>query len=127
LDLLLRNFSQLSCRFFPSLRSWYSAWHFLLQFLQQCSSVRVVTLVSHLHNTRKLSHRRTGFVARQVNVGFVVGKVTLGQLFLRVPPFSPPVGIIPASPHNNILPIHQRQNALLANFTVSFRTRNIES
>jgi hypothetical protein len=31
-----------------------------------------------------LSQRRPGFKTRSVNAGYVVGKVTLGQIFLRV-------------------------------------------
>jgi hypothetical protein len=74
----------------------------------------------------KTSRRRTGFDARQVNVGFVVGKAALGQVFLRVLPFSPPVGIIPPLLRNNILPTNHPQNAVLANFTASLRTINIK-
>jgi hypothetical protein len=130
LYLLLRNLSYLSCCFFPSLRSWYSAWNFMLKFLQQvlvCLSVRVVRHVSNQHKTRKTSHRRAGFDARPVNVEFVAGKVALGQVFLRVLQLSPPVSIIPALLHNNILPINHRQNAVLTNVTASIRTRNIKS
>jgi branched-subunit amino acid transport protein len=36
-----------------------------------------------------LSPRRPGFAARSVHVGFVVDKVALGQVFLRVLRFSP--------------------------------------
>jgi hypothetical protein len=41
-----------------------------------------------------LSPRRPGFAPGSVHVGFVVDKVALGQVFLRVLPFYP-VSIIP--------------------------------
>jgi hypothetical protein len=43
-----------------------------------------------------LSARRPGFAPRSIHVGFVVGKVALGQIFLRVLRFSL-VNIIPPS------------------------------
>jgi hypothetical protein len=43
-----------------------------------------------------LSPRRPGFAPGPINVGFVVDKVALGQVFLRVIPFSP-VNIVPPS------------------------------
>jgi hypothetical protein len=43
-----------------------------------------------------LSPRRSGFAPGSINVGFVVDKVALGQVFLRVLRFSP-VNIIPSS------------------------------
>jgi hypothetical protein len=43
-----------------------------------------------------LSPRRTGFTSGSIHVGFVVDKVTLGQVFLRVLRLSP-VSIVPPS------------------------------
>jgi hypothetical protein len=39
--------------------------------------------------------QRTGFMPRSVRVGFVVAKVALGQVFLRVLQFSPDNIILP--------------------------------
>jgi hypothetical protein len=44
------------------------------------------------------SQRRSGFAHRAVHVGFVVDKITLTQVFLRVLQFSP-VSIIPLLLH----------------------------
>jgi hypothetical protein len=46
-----------------------------------------------------LSPRRPGFAPRSIHVGFVMDKVALGQVFLRVLRFSP-VNIIP--PHSTV-------------------------
>jgi len=47
-----------------------------------------------------LSPRRSGLNPRPVRVGFVLHKVTLGQIFLRVLRF-PPVNVIPPMLHDH--------------------------
>jgi hypothetical protein len=49
----------------------------------------------------RLSPRRPGFGLGSVHVGFVVDKVALGQVFLRILWFSP-VNIIPPGLHTHI-------------------------
>jgi hypothetical protein len=53
-----------------------------------------------------LSPRRPGFAPRSIHVGFVVDKVALGQVFLRVLRFSP-ANIIPPLPHIHLSPPHE--------------------
>jgi hypothetical protein len=50
-----------------------------------------------------LSPRRPGFAPGSIHVGFVVDKVALGQVFLRVLPFSP-ASIIPPLLHIHLSP-----------------------
>jgi hypothetical protein len=49
-----------------------------------------------------LSLRRPGLAPGSIHVGFVVGKVALGQVFLRVLRFSP-VSIIPPALQTHII------------------------
>jgi hypothetical protein len=53
-----------------------------------------------------LSPRRTGFAPESTHVGFVVDKVVLGQVFLRVLRFSP-ANIIPPLLHIHLSPPHE--------------------
>jgi hypothetical protein len=71
-----------------------------------CLQSRRQFLCERLEVSKSISNRRNGYDFRSVNVGLVVGKLALGQVLLRVLPFSPPVGIIPALLHNNVLSNH---------------------
>jgi hypothetical protein len=53
-----------------------------------------------------LSLQRAGFLPKSIHVGFVVDKVALGQVFLRVLRFSPVI-IIPPLLHIHLSPPHE--------------------
>jgi hypothetical protein len=74
--------------------------------------------VAPLENEKKkrlvsdLSPRKPGFDPRSVHVRLVVDKVALGQVFLRVRPFSP-VSVIPPMLHTDSVICYRRYTRII--------------